>query len=789
MQIPGALLGRLAIEPDHNPASGGELDGVVAQVGQDLAQATRVGAHLARQRCAEFERQRQPFLRGARAQRLQGVAHQARQIEDNRLNVQPAGFNLGKIKNVVQDDHERLGRRLDHLQILPLHLVQVGVQGQVRHTDHAIHGGSDFVAHIGQKLTLGAVGGLGMAGGPAQRQLHLRTLGDVDNVGDQAGDFAGRIGDRRLAKQALARLAGLPVDEAGLEGLSHAGLKQLLVTLRVDQQGVITHQLCWIAAHPLRALHPEQILECPIHPNKATLAVFQIQGCRRRLQQHLDKAQLVFQLGLNFLAFADVGPNRDVLGRPAVGPEQRHDGGTHPVLPPILVPVLDFATPNLALLNGLPQLLEKHRRVETAIDDPVVHAQQFFTRKPADGAEPVIGIGDVALGVGDADNGMLVQCELLVGKLQPPLLTLPHQGHHLVHQRVEVVRRLRLGARGRRLLEGAEHPAQRLERALAGVKLVAQATVQALLLGHIPKGQHKAGGFPAQCWQGRQAGLQNGATAVGLRQANLVRSPIGRRLPDKKGRRQQGAEILPDEGLVITPQQAQGGRVDVAHPVVGVGGQHPIVDGAQSHAGFGALVRELAGRPVENVKGAANLLWRVVVEQRIDRDLPGQDLGLVQTHPVKVTQPAPQGHLDQRRAQQQHRHRCPQRCQHQPPEFSRHHIMGKGQAQHTVIFAAHPNHLIHMPQLFPHRRDQPAGRGNLVDVLMAGLEHATPGVDELSVFQRGGIDDPLQGSVDGVVIANDRAVTHRQRCHFQRHPAVFKLAVNLPGKLVTVKQA
>ena len=57
------------------------------------------------------------------------------------------------------------------------------------------------------------------------------------------------------------------------------------------------------------------------------------------------------------------------------------------------------------------------------LSDPVV---------TADGTEPVVGISDVALRVGDADDGVLVQRKFLVVQFKPSLFTLTHQGHHLV---------------------------------------------------------------------------------------------------------------------------------------------------------------------------------------------------------------------------------------------------------------------------------------------------------------------------------------------------------------------
>jgi hypothetical protein len=43
-----------------------------------------------------------------------------------------AGLDLGKIENVVDDDQQRIGRRLDGLYVLALFAVQVGARASVR---------------------------------------------------------------------------------------------------------------------------------------------------------------------------------------------------------------------------------------------------------------------------------------------------------------------------------------------------------------------------------------------------------------------------------------------------------------------------------------------------------------------------------------------------------------------------------------------------------------------------------------------------------------------------------
>ncbi len=50
--------------------------------------------------------------------------------------------------------------RLDHTGVVELLGVESSVEKQIGHADHAVHGGANLVAHVGQELTLSAVGGL-----------------------------------------------------------------------------------------------------------------------------------------------------------------------------------------------------------------------------------------------------------------------------------------------------------------------------------------------------------------------------------------------------------------------------------------------------------------------------------------------------------------------------------------------------------------------------------------------------------------------------------------------------
>ena len=65
------------------------------------------------------------------------------------------------VEDIVEDRKQVVGAAADSLGTLAQARVELTVQDQSDHSQDAVHGGSDFVAHIGQEVALGAVGGIG----------------------------------------------------------------------------------------------------------------------------------------------------------------------------------------------------------------------------------------------------------------------------------------------------------------------------------------------------------------------------------------------------------------------------------------------------------------------------------------------------------------------------------------------------------------------------------------------------------------------------------------------------
>ena len=172
------------LDAEHHLAPLGELDRVADQVDEDLPQR---GRGRPPGRPARRPRRGRPAPApscGRGGQRGHGVVERVAQVEVDGLQVELAGLDLGEVEDVVDHRQQVIGRELHHPEVLALLGGELGVQRQLGHADDAVHGRADLVAHVGQELALGPVGGLGGLLGPHQLPLRLLPLGDVREADD-----------------------------------------------------------------------------------------------------------------------------------------------------------------------------------------------------------------------------------------------------------------------------------------------------------------------------------------------------------------------------------------------------------------------------------------------------------------------------------------------------------------------------------------------------------------------------------------------------------------------------
>jgi hypothetical protein len=107
------------------------------------------------------------------------MVHHRNQRKILVVQVQLAGLDLRQVEDVVDDRQQVLPGLADLVQPLFLLRRRAGMQ-QVGQPEHGVHRCADFVAHVGQELCLGVVGGFG--GVLRQRELGGAFLDQVFEV-------------------------------------------------------------------------------------------------------------------------------------------------------------------------------------------------------------------------------------------------------------------------------------------------------------------------------------------------------------------------------------------------------------------------------------------------------------------------------------------------------------------------------------------------------------------------------------------------------------------------------
>ncbi len=159
------------IDTNNNFSLLGELDCIPRQVDKDLAQPAGVAPQQGRDFGTHDADQLEALFARADGQHIHGFFHARAQIKIQTLQRQLAGFDLGEVQNVVDEVQQAFRARSGQFGVLSLLGIQLGLQEQLRHSNDTVHGGSDLMTHLRQKLRLGNVGQLGLNG-------HLVGAGD-----------------------------------------------------------------------------------------------------------------------------------------------------------------------------------------------------------------------------------------------------------------------------------------------------------------------------------------------------------------------------------------------------------------------------------------------------------------------------------------------------------------------------------------------------------------------------------------------------------------------------------
>ena len=164
-------------EPDLPPFS--EFHSVTQQVDEDLLQPQRIAQQAFRECLRGLDMKPEPLGGGHLAHQAPQLGQQGNQVEGPGFQVDLAPFDLGEVEDVVDDRQQALAGGEDMAHPLPWLGGQVLQFQQLRQSQHGIHRGADFMAHVGQELALGGIGPFGVVLGLEQGLFALFAGGDV----------------------------------------------------------------------------------------------------------------------------------------------------------------------------------------------------------------------------------------------------------------------------------------------------------------------------------------------------------------------------------------------------------------------------------------------------------------------------------------------------------------------------------------------------------------------------------------------------------------------------------
>ena len=111
------------------------------------------------------------------------------------FHLQLASLDLREVEDVVDDAEEGLCSHLCLCQIVALLRGQIGLQGQMGHSEDRIHGGADLMAHVGEEVGLGLGGGHGFFFGSDEICFGLLAIGDVFGRVEEILRIPGSVSD------------------------------------------------------------------------------------------------------------------------------------------------------------------------------------------------------------------------------------------------------------------------------------------------------------------------------------------------------------------------------------------------------------------------------------------------------------------------------------------------------------------------------------------------------------------------------------------------------------------
>ena len=198
-------VGAIHGEPERHAAGLGELQRVVDEVAQHLAEADRVGRDPCPLRHRHGGAEVDGLGAGAVAEEPQHIAGTFLGIDGQMLDGELAGLDLREIEDVVDDGQQAGARARDDLRLPARPLRQFGRRQKFGHDHDAVHRRADLVAHRRQE---GGFRLVGVVGRLRRLQVVRRPVGDLDL------ELLAMPLEPGVALADLAQHAVEPVDEA-----------------------------------------------------------------------------------------------------------------------------------------------------------------------------------------------------------------------------------------------------------------------------------------------------------------------------------------------------------------------------------------------------------------------------------------------------------------------------------------------------------------------------------------------------------------------------------------------
>jgi len=180
-----------AADVDRDRAAFGELERVADQVADNLPYPQRVAAHSRTYVRCDVQRQSKALDLRLPFEQPDHRIEQFAQVDVDAFKLQPVGFELGVIEDVI-DDAQQLVRRLQcDVEHLALVRCELGRLQQVEHRDDAVERRAHLVAHRGEELALGQHRRLGGQLGLGQLALQSPVFLDLVTQRVEFGDVLG----------------------------------------------------------------------------------------------------------------------------------------------------------------------------------------------------------------------------------------------------------------------------------------------------------------------------------------------------------------------------------------------------------------------------------------------------------------------------------------------------------------------------------------------------------------------------------------------------------------------